>query len=77
MTQTKPAVSAAAVTPSDSAANIFRALYVGSGGNLNLLLEGDTVPVVFVNVPSGTLLPVSVKKVYSTSTTASNIVGLK
>ena len=73
-----PATRALSVTPNDSTdlANVARALWVGTGGNLNLLLIGDTSPVVFANVPSGTLLPVRAKRVYATSTTATGIVAI-
>ena len=72
------ALHAAAVTPHD--ANEFpvptKGLYVGGAGNVNVLLAGDTVPVVFVGVGAGTILPVRATKVLSSSTTASNIVRL-
>jgi hypothetical protein len=76
MSMIKPAVKASLVTPNDSAVNSFRALYVGTGGNLNLLLQSDSAPVLFKNIPNGAVLPFSVSKVLSTSTTASDIVGL-
>jgi hypothetical protein len=53
-----------------------KGLYVGGAGNLNLLLAGDTAPVVFVGVAAGTVLPVRVAKVMATNTTATNLVGL-
>jgi hypothetical protein len=50
-------------------------LYIGTGGNLTVLtVSGQTV--LFSNVLGGTFLPVQVLKVFSTGTTASNIVAL-
>lgn len=72
-----PAVSAAAVAPSDStdlAASPTRALYVGTSGNLNVdMADGTTV--LFSNVPVG-IFPLQVKRVRVASTTAANIVAL-
>lgn len=66
-----------AVTPSDSTMlpDGVRGLYVGTGGNL-VLLDTDSSAVTFTAVPGGTILPVQVKRVNSTNTTASNIVAL-
>lgn len=52
------------------------ALYVGTTGNIKVdTVWGDSA-VTFANVPVG-ILPVQVTKVYSTDTTASNIIGLR
>jgi hypothetical protein len=50
-------------------------LYIGTGGNLRVLTEGND-DVTFVNVLGGTTLPVNVVRVFTTGTTASNIVAL-
>ena len=66
------------VTPSDST-NITspcRALYVGTGGDLNVLPLDNAAPVMMYNVPTGATLYFSAVRVYSTNTTASNIVAL-
>lgn len=72
-----PAVSAAAVTPSDSAnlPSLARALYIGTSGNVAAVLPNDDV-VLFSNLQSGQILPVRVKRVNSTNTSATNIVAL-
>lgn len=50
-------------------------LYVGIGGDLNVVTDGgDTV--LFENVQGGTFLPVMVKEVKSSFTTAQGIVAL-
>ena len=50
-------------------------LYVGTGGNLHVLTHGGD-DVVFSNVLGGTFIPVQVLKVFSTGTSAANIVAL-
>lgn len=70
-----PVRSAEAVTKSDSTTyDGARALYVGTAGDLAVLLAGDTVPVTLVGVPAGTFLAMEVTKVMSAGTSASNIV---
>lgn len=65
----------AAVTPHDSDANVFEALFVGTGGTLKVTRPGGTT-VTFGNVPSGTLLRIQTVVVWSAGTSASNIVGM-
>ena len=74
---TAPAEGAVAVTPSDSTDLTYmaRALYIGGAGNVNVdVADGTTV--VFAGLAAGTILPVRVKRVRATSTTATNIVAL-
>jgi hypothetical protein len=74
-----PGLSAAAVTPNDSAdlPNFSRMLYVGVGGSTKDIkvttLNGDTV--TFKNVPTGILM-VQARRVWSAGTTASEIIAL-
>jgi hypothetical protein len=77
-TEWSPACSSVSVTPSDSAELSFltRALYVGVGGNVSVKLRDDSSAVVFVGVAEGTILPLQVKQVMATNTTATNIVAL-
>lgn len=73
-----PARRAAAVTPSYTAdlPTYAKALYVGVAGNLRVLTTGaeDTDAVTFSNHPVG-WLPVQVRRVLATGTTASQIVA--
>lgn len=63
------------ITPSDTAEHNFKALYVGGTGHLNLeRFDGGTC--LISAVPAGTMLPLSGKRVRSTSTTATLIVGI-
>ena len=66
---------AKAITTSDSADNYFDSIYVGGDGNVAVITAGgDTI--TFQGVLGGTILPVKVKKVLATGTTATNLVGL-
>lgn len=74
-----------AVTPSDStdfteafAPRGEASLFIGTGGDVKVIMAGDNsdASVTFKNVPSGTFLPIVVKRVYSTGTTASNILAI-
>jgi len=72
-----PAFNAAAVTPNDGAdlPTDARSLFVGGAGNIQVTTTGgDTV--TFIGVLAGSILPVRVSRVWSTSTTATNIVAL-
>jgi len=85
-TQKLQVARAASVTPSDTAniPNIGVAggsnnkgcvLYVGGAGNLRVLTVGGD-DITFAGVQAGTFLPVHVLRVFSTNTTATNIVAL-
>lgn len=72
-----PAVGGETVTPHDTnqLTNISRAIWVGVGGNVALLMSDDTT-ITLVGVAAGTLLPVRAKRVNSTNTTATTMVAL-
>ena len=72
----EPALNAASVTPADSTnlTSPTRALYIGSGGDLAVVLNGTTV--TFTNVASGSVLPIRPEIVNSTNTTATDILAL-
>lgn len=61
------------VTPSDTVILSPGSLYVGTGGNINVVLVNDSSPILFTNVQDGTFMPIKVKQIYSTDTTASDI----
>ena len=74
---TVSAYSAAAVTPSDSTTLLpTRALFIGGAGNVKVDMADTGTAVTFTNVQAGTILPIQVVKVYSTDTTATDIVAL-
>ncbi len=72
-----PAEYAAAVTPNDNTdlTQLARGLYIGASGDVNVDLQ-DGGTVLFVGLIGGTILPVRVRRVRNTSTTASSIVAL-
>jgi hypothetical protein len=73
-----PARNAEVVTPSDVTELVYesRALYVGVGGNISVQMAGTGTAIVFTGVPAGTILPIRIARVNSTSTTATNMVSL-
>jgi hypothetical protein len=75
ITPRDPGFDAAEVTPSDTAEVDARALYIGGTGDVKIKTPGGTT-VTFASVPSGFLLPMNAKIVYSTDTTATDIVAI-
>ncbi len=83
--------AAAAVTASDTisfATSVRRScLYVGTGGDVKVILSGVTQAdgspptaaeaVLFKNIPDGSFLPVIVDYVLLTGTTAADIIAIK
>ena len=68
----------AAVTKSDvTVIDNPNAIYVGTGGDIALVLVGSSTAVTYKNVPSGSWLPVLAKQVLSTGTDASDIVRME
>lgn len=76
--QVDPAGFAAAVTPNDDTdvAPLARGVFVGVGGDLTVVMEGSLVTTTFKNVGDGQLLPIRVRRVMATGTTATNILTL-
>lgn len=72
-----PADDAFAITPHDTneLVQMTRSIYVGGSGNIALVTANNST-VTFVDVLAGSILPVRVKLVKSTGTTATNLVGL-
>lgn len=73
---TVAAHGAASVTLSDSAEiPVTRSLFIGVGGNVQVqMADGQTV--IFKNTNTGSILPVQVTKVFTTNTTATDIIAL-
>lgn len=71
-----PAHHAAAVMPNDAAdlSAASTAIFVGGSGNLRVTMLGGEI-VTFAGVPVG-WHPIRVMRVWSTSTTATNIVAV-
>jgi len=64
------------ITASNSTNISFRGLYVGSGGDVKIKDEGGA-DIVFSDLAAGMIHPIGGQRVYSTGTTASNIIGVK
>ena len=74
-----PAATAEEITPNDSAdiTNGFtKGVWVGGTGDLRVIMINDTAAVTFTNVQGGSLLPIRVKRVLATGTTATGIVAV-
>lgn len=73
-----PGSNAEVVTKHDSneLAKISRALYVGGAGDVTVVMAGTGTAITFAGVGAGTWLPIRVKRVNSTGTTATNIVSV-
>ena len=73
---TLPALSAAAITLSDTVGfALCRGVYVGGAGNIAAVM-GDGTELTFSGAVAGSVLPIRVKQVKSTGTTASNLIAL-
>jgi len=75
-----PCSNAESVTPSDSVDLTYhtRGLYIGVAGDVSVEMIGEegTTTVTFVGLLAGSILPVRVSRVNSTSTTATSIVAI-
>lgn len=66
------------ITPADGADITYttRGLYVGVSGNVKVDLDGGSTAVTLVGLAAGVVHPLRVTRVYSTDTTATDIVGM-
>ena len=73
-----PAERGEAIAPSDTAdlPNASRGLFVGAGGTVVGILAGDTAPLTFPNLASGSTYPLRFKRVLATGTTATSLIAL-
>jgi hypothetical protein len=77
LTGLEPAGSAFAITKDDNndLAYVTRGIYVGTSGDLKVdMADGSTV--TFASLAAGVVHPLRVRKVYSSVTSALNIVGV-
>ncbi len=72
-----PGNHAAVLTKSDSndLATTSRALYIGGAGDINVIMAGGET-VLFSAVPAGTVLPIAITRLKSTSTSATLVVAI-
>jgi hypothetical protein len=76
-TLSAPARDAAAIVPSDATnlAVLPRAVWVGQGGNISVVMPGGQT-VTLQGIAAGTLLPLRPARVNATGTTAGAMVAL-
>ncbi|QUT07925.1 hypothetical protein KFK14_11350 [Sphingobium phenoxybenzoativorans] len=55
---------------------VCRGLLIGTGGNVSIVAENDTDPVLLKNLGSGVIYPIKAKAVRISGTTANDIVAL-
>jgi len=74
---TSSAAGGSVVVPSDTIAlpRITRGVYVGGTGNVTVVMADDSM-LQFVAVPAGVVLPVRVKRINATGTSAVNMIAL-
>ena len=73
----QPAQYATSVTPSDSGSIVHcRGLWIGGAGDITVNFRKGGTNITLVAVSAGSLLPIDVSRVYSTGTTATDIVAL-
>ena len=72
-----PASHGFAVTPNDSSdlGDLTRAVYVGGGGTMVAILQSGA-EVTLAGIAAGTMLPLRVRRIKATGTTATAMVGL-
>jgi hypothetical protein len=72
-----PAVRGVTIVPSDTVdlPSPTRGIWVGGGGNLAVILAGDTVAITLTAVPIGRL-ELAARRVMATNTTATLMVAL-
>lgn len=73
-----PATKAFAITPHDTTKfdENVRAIYVGVGGDIVIVVKDGESAITFKNAQTGSIIPIRACRVNSTSTTATNLVGL-
>jgi hypothetical protein len=69
---------AAAITPNNTLVyeQPTRGIYVGGAGNITAEMPDTGASVLFVGLLAGVVYPFQVTRVYSTGTTATNLVAL-
>jgi hypothetical protein len=72
-----PATSAVSITPHDTndLDTVTRGIYVGASGDLKVDMVGGGT-VIFVALVGGVIHPIQARRVYSTGTTATGIIGI-
>jgi hypothetical protein len=75
-----PAGGGQAVTKSDTTyftGGAARAIYVGTGGDMTVVLLDRTTTLLFANIQDGSIIPIQCTRINSTGTDASDFVALR
>lgn len=72
------ATNALQITPNDSVdlPQATRAIYIGGSGTLTVMFNGTNSIVTYPAVAAGSSLPISVRRVYASGTSATGLVGM-
>lgn len=72
-----PAGTGFAITPADGSdlAEVTRSIYVGGAGAVSATMASGAT-VTFLGLAAGTILPIRARRIRSTGTTATAIIGL-
>jgi hypothetical protein len=73
-----PARRTTAIVPHDTndLADLPKAIYIGGGGDVALMAVADNTARTFKAVQVGSILPIRVRRVLATGTTATNLIAL-
>ncbi len=71
-----PASYAEPIVPDVDFSSPSRGIYVSGGGDLSVIMTGDKDTVVFLAVPSGSVIPIRCDRVTAANTTATNMIVL-
>lgn len=67
-------MEAAVLSNTEDLQNFSRGIYVGVGGDLNVIPVGSETPILLKNLIQGAVYPFRIKRILVTNTTASDIV---
>lgn len=68
-------ITTAMKSDSTDLTSTMKGLYIGGDGDLKVVLVQDTMAVTFVGLVAGTFIPIAVRRIWSTGTSATNIVA--
>ncbi len=75
--QTNPGTNLVAITPGVEIDPPVRAIWVGGAGDVAIIASGDTAARTLKGAAAGQLIPVEVRRVEASGTTATDIVGIR
>lgn len=75
--QTQPGTSLVAITPGVEIDPPVRAIWIGGAGDVAVVASGDTTARTLRGASAGQLIPVEVRRVEVSGTTATDIVGIR